>query len=148
MVSPPRWKLCSKTYSGQIMGSEFRIGSSQETKYDVACSLLQHTQNLVQVEQILHFCGYIIANFLQLHNCHFLFKHLLVTQSKMRGQTKKEKKIQTLPITTKGQFISKGHFGFFNSPKKRTKNFCPSRLGQKLKISRFFGRMEDTKISF
>ena len=47
MVSPPWWKLCSKTYSGQIMGSEFRIGSSQETKYDVACTLLQHTQTLV-----------------------------------------------------------------------------------------------------
>jgi hypothetical protein len=31
----------------------------------------------------------------------------------------------------KGQLISKGLFGFFNSPKKRTKNFCPSRLGQK-----------------
>ena len=25
----------------------------------------------------------------------------------------------------KGQLISKGLFGFFNSPKKRTKNFCP-----------------------
>ena len=33
---------------------------------------------------------------------------------------------------TKGQLISKGHFVFFNSPKKQTKNFCPSRLGQKL----------------
>ena len=45
--------------------------------------------------------------------------------------------------------LSKGHFGFFNSPKKRTKNFCPSRLGQKLTfLSSFFGRIEDTKISF
>ena len=35
---------------------------------------------------------------------------------------------------------------FFNSPKKRTKSFCFSRLGQKL-IS-FFGRIEDTIISF
>ena len=49
----------------------------------------------------------------------------------------------------KGQLISKGFFGFFNSPKKRTKNFCPSRLGQKLTFSSsFFGRIEDTKISF
>ena len=49
----------------------------------------------------------------------------------------------------KGQLISKGLFVFFNSPKKRTKNFCPSRLGQKLTFSKlFFGRIEDTKISF
>ena len=50
---------------------------------------------------------------------------------------------------TKGQLISKGLFGFFNSSKKRTKNFCPSRLGQKLKFSSsFFGRIEDIKIYF
>ena len=49
----------------------------------------------------------------------------------------------------KGQLISKWLFGFFNSPKKWTKNFCPSRLGQKLTFSSsFFGRIEDTKISF
>ena len=45
----------------------------------------------------------------------------------------------------KGQLISERLFGFYNSPKKRTKNVCPSRLGQKLT---FFGRIEDTKISF
>ena len=40
-------------------------------------------------------------------------------------------------------------FGFFNSPKKWTKNFCPSSLGQKLIFSSsFFGRIEDTKIYF
>ena len=51
-------------------------------------------------------------------------------------------------LISKGQLISKGLF-VFNSSKKRTKNFCPSRLGQKLKISSsFFGRMEDTQISF
>ena len=51
--------------------------------------------------------------------------------------------------SVKGQLISKGLFGFFNSPKKRTKNFCPSRLGQKLTFSSsFFGRIEDTKSSF
>ena len=49
----------------------------------------------------------------------------------------------------KGQLISKCLFGIFNSSKKRTKNFCPSRLGQKLKFSSsFFGRIEDTKMSF
>ena len=36
---------------------------------------------------------------------------------------------------TKGQLISKGHFVFFNSPKKRTKNFCPSRLGKTFEFS-------------
>ena len=35
----------------------------------------------------------------------------------------------------RGQLILKGLFGFFNSPKKRTKNFCPGRLGQKLTFS-------------
>ena len=50
---------------------------------------------------------------------------------------------------TKGQIISKGLFCFFNSSKKRTKNFCPSRLGQKLEFSSsFFGRIENTKMSF
>ena len=44
----------------------------------------------------------------------------------------------------KGPLISKGLFGFFNSPQKRTKNFCPSMLGQ----VRIFWRIEDTKISF
>jgi hypothetical protein len=49
----------------------------------------------------------------------------------------------------KGQLISKGHLGVFNSSKKRTKKFCPSRPGQTLEISRsFFGRIEDTKIFF
>jgi hypothetical protein len=38
----------------------------------------------------------------------------------------------------KGQFILKGNFGFFNSSKKRTKNFCPSRLGQKFEFSSSF----------
>ena len=37
----------------------------------------------------------------------------------------------------------------FNSSKKRTKNFYPSRLGQKIKFSNsVFGRIEDTKMSF
>ena len=49
---------------------------------------------------------------------------------------------------TNGQIISKGNFGLFNSSKKRTKNVCPSRLGQKFKFSSsFFGRI-DTNISF
>ena len=49
---------------------------------------------------------------------------------------------------TKGQLISKGLLSSFNSSKKRRKNFCPSRLGQKLNISSsFFGRIEVTKIS-
>ena len=34
--------------------------------------------------------------------------------------------------TPKGQLISKGYFDCFNSPKNRTKNFCPSRLGHGL----------------
>ena len=51
--------------------------------------------------------------------------------------------------TGKGKLISKGLFGFFNSPKKPTKNFCPSRLGQKLTfLSFFFGGIGDTKTSF
>ena len=51
--------------------------------------------------------------------------------------------------SAKGQLISEGHLGIFNSSKKRTKNFNPSRLGQKLKFSSLvFGRIEDTKESF
>ena len=37
-----------------------------------------------------------------------------------------------LVSSTKGQLISKWLFGFFNYPKKRKKNFCPSRVVQKL----------------
>ena len=49
----------------------------------------------------------------------------------------------------KGQLISKGHFGFFNSPKKRTKNFSPGSLEQKFEFSSsFFGRIEVTKKIF
>ena len=50
--------------------------------------------------------------------------------------------------SAKGQLISQGLFVFLNSSKKRTKTFWPSRLGQKLIVSSFFGRIEDTKISF
>ena len=50
---------------------------------------------------------------------------------------------------TKGQLILKGLFGVFNSLKKRTKNVCPNRLGQKFEFSwSFFGRIEDTKKTF
>ena len=49
----------------------------------------------------------------------------------------------------KGQLISKGHFGFFNSPIKRTKIFCSTRLGQKFEFSiSFLGRIGDTKKTF
>ena len=48
-----------------------------------------------------------------------------------------------------GQLISKGLFGVFDYPKKRTKNVCPSRLGQKFEFSSsFFGRIENTKKAF
>ena len=50
---------------------------------------------------------------------------------------------------TIGQLILKGLLGFFNSSKKRMKNFCPSRLGQNLKVSSsLFGGIEDTKKTF
>ena len=53
------------------------------------------------------------------------------------------------PSDPKGQLILKGLFGFFDPPKKQTKNLCPSRLGQKLTFSSsFFGRIEDAKITF
>ena len=47
----------------------------------------------------------------------------------------------------KGQLISTEFFCFFNSPLKRTKIFCPSRLGQKFSSS-IFGSIEDTRITF
>ena len=52
-------------------------------------------------------------------------------------------------LLCKGQLISKGLLGFFNSPKKRTKNFCPNRLGQKFEFSSsFYGGIGDTKKTF
>ena len=47
------------------------------------------------------------------------------------------------------QLISKGFLDFFQFFQKWSKNFCRSRLGQKLKfLSSFFGRIEDTKNKF
>ena len=47
------------------------------------------------------------------------------------------------------KLISKGLYWDFNSSKKRTKNFCSSRLEEKLKFSSsFFGRVEDYKKKF
>ena len=48
-----------------------------------------------------------------------------------------------------GQLISKGHAGFFSSPKKRTKNICYTRQEQKFEFSSsFFGRIGDIKNTF
>ena len=53
------------------------------------------------------------------------------------------------PLGTKVQLISKELFCFFNSSKKRTKNFCLNRSGQKLKFSSsFFGRIQAPKRHF
>ena len=50
---------------------------------------------------------------------------------------------------TKSQLISEGLFVFFSSPKKRTKNFCTSRLGQKLTFSSsFFWELKTLKFLF
>ena len=69
-----------------------------------------------------------------------LFKHKLLLKKGVENIFFK--------YSAKGQLISKGHFGF-NSPKKRTKDFCLSRLGQKFEFSSsFFGRIEDTKKKF
>ena len=52
-------------------------------------------------------------------------------------------------LQCKDQLISKGLFGFFNSPKERTKNFCPSRLGQQLTFQvRFLGELKTLKFPF
>ena len=52
-------------------------------------------------------------------------------------------------VNYKSQLISKGLFSFFNSPKKRTKNYCPSRLGQKLTFSSsFLGELKTLKFPF
>ena len=57
--------------------------------------------------------------------------------------------IQEIGRVPKGHLIEKGLIGVFNSPKKRTKNVCPSRLGLKFEFSSsFFGRIEDTKKAF
>ena len=49
-------------------------------------------------------------------------------------------------IWTRGHLISERVSCVFNSSKKQTNNFCPSRLGQKLKFScSFFSRIEDKK---
>ena len=49
----------------------------------------------------------------------------------------------------KGQLISKGLFRFFNSYKKRTKNFGPSVLGQKIKFSSWLlGKLKRLKFLF
>jgi hypothetical protein len=62
------------------------------------------------------------------------------TSQKLHSDDSKEQsnenveKVHEANETDKGQLISKGLFGVFNSPKKRTKNVCPSRLGQKFEF--------------
>ena len=54
-----------------------------------------------------------------------------------------------LSTFSKGQIISKGHFGVFNSSKKQTKNFCHSRLGKNLNFQvRFLGELKAPKVPF
>ena len=49
----------------------------------------------------------------------------------------------------KGQLISKGHFGFFNSPKKRIKISAPVGQGKNLSFQvRFLGELETPKGNF
>ena len=56
---------------------------------------------------------------------------------------------QNFMLNDKGQLISKVLFGVFNSPKKRTKNVCPSRLGQKFEFSSsFLGELKTLKRHF
>ena len=58
-------------------------------------------------------------------------------------------KVHCKVASTKGQVNLERTFFFFNSSKKRTKNFCPSRLGQKYEFSSsFFGRIGGTKKTF
>ena len=79
----------------------------------------------------------------------FLAQSIYLLHLKVSAGIRFEDMRQHCTVVAKGQLISKGIFGFFNSPKNRTKNFCPSRLGQKLIFSSlFFGRIGDTKISF
>ena len=52
-----------------------------------------------------------------------------------------------LPLLSKGQIISKGNFGVFNSSKIRTKIFFPSRLRQKFKV-RFLEELKAPKFPF
>ena len=57
--------------------------------------------------------------------------------------------VSKLSGSIKGQLISKGLFVFFNSPKKRMKNFCPSRQGQKMTFSSsFLGELKTIKFPF
>ena len=75
--------------------------------------------------------------------------HSLISSGMNKKRVVKFDELFTVLSCHKGQSILKGLFGFFHSPKKRMKNFCPSGLGQKLKrSSSFLGRIEDTKISF
>ena len=49
----------------------------------------------------------------------------------------------------KCQLISKGLFSFINSPQKTSEKYLPHEAGEKINIfSSFFGRIQDTKISF
>ena len=58
-------------------------------------------------------------------------------------------KFSFLKLQGKGHLISNGLFSVFNSPKKQTKNVCPSRIGQKFEFSSsFFGRVEDSERAF
>ena len=78
-----------------------------------------------------------------------IWTYTLIGRSKRALERTEKKTYVASHCNTKGQLISKGLFGVFNSPKKRTKNVCLSRLGQKFEFSNsFFGRIKDTKKTF
>ena len=70
----------------------------------------------------------------------------------MESQSRKrcQSKLNTIQHILKVSYFQKDFLFFFPFfQKKGTKNFYPSRIGQKFKFSSsFFGRIEDTKISF
>ena len=68
-----------------------------------------------------------------------LKKYVYLSKAYLQKKNMNDPKERSLThCGTKGQIMSKGHFGVFNSSKKRTKNFCPSRLGQEFKFSSSF----------
>ena len=93
-----------------------------------------------------------IVNKIGTKTCHFVSmrKNFSLTfEICMQRCTKSHYNIKCLDVNPKGQIILKCLFGVLNSSKKRSKNFCPRKLGQKVEFSSsFFGRIEDIKKTF
>ena len=147
---PRKFIKCLETLSNRckvILYKSYceRFFLKQSLRIGLVYGLVASNENLCYFAKAFLFWGWSFHIFMCETNIFFLdFVHYIVPVIKLINMN-----WETNKSLLKVSWFRKGFLFFFNSPKKWTKNFGPSRLGQKLTFSSsFFGRIEGTKISF